>query len=233
MGLLFLAAVLLFLVALVVAVAMLRVIERRNARIPPLPGPPADWLTGNTLELLRAIENNHQYFLEGWQQYGDMYRLVSLTDSYVFVSDPDVVKELFSSKAFQDRPPPSLLEGNGFPKVAPYGLLGLPKDDKWAVHRRTISPLFADRFLRIYAADMVTSCLELSSLISEHLDVTLGPGDGTSVEMHDLVTRLTLDVIGKSGFGTTFSSLKHSSIAKSVVPSAGGEDIDKVPLPRW
>src|SRR5690606_29566338 len=91
----------------------------------------------------------------------------------------------------------------GFKLILPKGLIGMLTKDKWIFHRRLLSPLFSERFLKLYSIEINKETENLLNIYKENCDE-----NGIETNMHEDLTRLTLDIIGRCIFGMDFKSLE-------------------------
>jgi len=110
---------------------------------------------------------------------------------------------LTDKEAFPDKWNPS-----GFTYLVPRSLLGLPTNEEWTVHRKLLSPLFAERFMRTYC-----------SLISDHAKILVGKWSGTELDIRDDLVAFGGDVIGFTGFGVQFDTLTTDTNRKYLLAS--------------
>jgi len=150
------------------------------------------------------------------RQYGDMVRRRIISRDVVVVTNPVLLNEIIKDKEhFPNR------SQTGIRELLPLGLLGRPSPpwphmvnaealtgraavplhsmldvgldtgDMWYHHRRTIVPMFADRFIRQYGETF-------ARLAKLFCDQTLNKAseENVSVEIHGILSRLTIDAIG-------------------------------------
>ncbi|WVZ12141.1 hypothetical protein V8G54_016671 [Vigna mungo] len=115
------------------------------------------------------------------------------------VSDPDLIREIFTSKSefYEKNEAPPLvkqLEGDG--------LLSL-KGEKWAHHRRIISPTFHMENLKLLIPVMATSVVEMLEKWS-----AMGEKGEVEIEVSEWFQRLTEDVITRTAFGSSYEDGK-------------------------
>jgi cytochrome P450 len=114
------------------------------------------------------------------------------------VHQPEDAKFVLANKdVFADRPEApaglSLLgEGN---------VLTLPTNDQWAKHRRLLSPLFTERFLREYTVMMNGKLNAFSAKLRAF--------GGKPVDVLPVVMSIALDFIGICGFGVDFKAIEN------------------------
>jgi cytochrome P450 len=167
-------------------------ITRAPARA-AIPGPVGHPLFGMVPALRRDVLGT---LLDGFQRYGDMvaYRLGArwpawLGRTAIAVHDPDGVHQVFTGgKVFGRRTPAFLVLG----EVMGTNLL-TADGDVWLRRRRTLQPLFTPRRVAGYI-DLMTA--EAERIVSES---PIAPG--AEVDLHDLMQRYTLRVVGRALFG--------------------------------
>ncbi|KAJ1390196.1 Cytochrome P450 [Sesbania bispinosa] len=143
----------------------------------------------------------HTYYLREWVVptlcatflvwFGPTVRLT--------VSDPDLIREIFTSKSefYEKNEAPPLvkqLEGDG--------LLSL-KGEKWAHHRRIISPTFHMENLKLLIPVMATSVVEML----EKWSAMREKGE-VEIEVSEWFQTLTEDVITRTAFGSSYEDGK-------------------------
>lgn len=163
-----------------------------------VPGPSPHFLMGNSEEFQRAAR--HVVVAENFKKYGPTFvthmplGLVSM----VFTRDPVVSHALVKNmEDFPVRNQP----GFGFSRFIPLGLLGDIKGEQWRAHRRALSPLFSDRYLRWYTQAVNEELEGLQAFFRKQL--------GSFVNVHNALTLFTFDVIGRVGFGSRFKALDN------------------------
>lgn len=179
-------------------------------------GPPYHFFIGNVKELvgmmLKASSQpmpnfSHNIlprvlsFYHHWKKiYGGMFLVWFGPTVRLTVSDPDLIREIFTSKSefYEKNEAPPLvkqLEGDG--------LLSL-KGEKWAHHRKIISPTFHMENLKLLIPVMATSVVEMLEKWSEMSD-KLGE---VEIEVSEWFQTLTEDVITKTAFGSSYQDGK-------------------------
>lgn len=178
-------------------------------------GPPYHFFIGNVKELvgmmLKASSQpmpnfSHNIlprvlsFYHHWKKiYGGMFLVWFGPTVRLTVSDPDLIREIFTSKSefYEKNEAPPLvkqLEGDG--------LLSL-KGEKWAHHRKIISPTFHMENLKLLIPVMATSVVEMLEKWSEMSD----KGE-VEIEVSEWFQTLTEDVITKTAFGSSYQDGK-------------------------
>ncbi|OIW18563.1 hypothetical protein TanjilG_13315 [Lupinus angustifolius] len=178
-------------------------------------GPPYRFFIGNVKELVgmmlkassQPMPFSHNIlprvlsFYHHWKKiYGTTFLVWFGPTVRLTVSDPDLIREIFTSKSefYEKNEAPPLvkqLEGDG--------LLSL-KGQKWAHHRRIISPTFHMENLKLLIPVMETSVVEM-------LDkwwVMLDENGEVEIEVSEWFQNLTEDVITRTAFGSSYEDGK-------------------------
>ncbi|KAK7292080.1 hypothetical protein RIF29_07755 [Crotalaria pallida] len=178
-------------------------------------GPPYRFFIGNVKELVgmmlkassQPMPCSHNIlprvlsFYHHWKKiYGTTFLVWFGPTVRLTVSDPDLIREIFTSKSefYEKNEAPPLvkqLEGDG--------LLSL-KGEKWAHHRRIISPTFHMENLKLLIPVMETSVVEM-------LDKWWAMGEEkgeVEIEVSEWFQTLTEDVITRTAFGSSYEDGK-------------------------
>lgn len=163
-----------------------------------VPGPAPHFFMGNNDVLQRAPR--HLTVAEHHKEYGPTFvahaplALVSM----VFTRDPVISHHLIKN---MDDFPVRSQDGLGFSRFIPLGLLGTIRGDQWRAHRRALSPLFSDRYLRWYTHAVNEELEDLQAFFRKQV--------GSYVDVHNALTLFTFDVIGRVGFAARFKALNN------------------------
>ncbi|XP_047164614.1 cytochrome P450 734A1-like [Vigna umbellata] len=177
-------------------------------------GPPYRFFIGNVKELVammlkassKPMPFSHNIlprvlsFYHHWKKiYGATFLVWFGPTVRLTVSDPDLIREIFTSKSefYEKNEAPPLvkqLEGDG--------LLSL-KGEKWAHHRRIISPTFHMENLKLLIPVMATSVVEMLEKWS-----AMGEKGEVEIEVSEWFQRLTEDVITRTAFGSSYEDGK-------------------------
>ncbi|KAL9326255.1 hypothetical protein ACSQ67_006900 [Phaseolus vulgaris] len=177
-------------------------------------GPPYRFFIGNVKELVammlkassKPMPFSHNIlprvlsFYHHWKKiYGATFLVWFGPTVRLTVSDPDLIREIFTSKSefYEKNEAPPLvkqLEGDG--------LLSL-KGEKWAHHRRIISPTFHMENLKLLIPVMATSVVEMLEKWS-----AMGEKGEVEIEVSEWFQSLTEDVITRTAFGSSYEDGK-------------------------
>jgi beta-ring hydroxylase len=157
--------------------------------------------------------------------YGSVFRLSFGPKSFVVVSDPSVAKGILltNAKSYSKGLLAEILEfvmGSGL----------IPADGEvWRVRRRAILPSLHKRYVEAMVTMFGDCALHGSSKLLAAAEA------GTSVEMENFFSRLSLDIIGKAVFNYSFDSLTHDDPVISAVYTAlrEAEHRSIAILPYW
>uniref|UniRef100_A0A6M2EIR5 Cytochrome P450 n=1 Tax=Populus davidiana TaxID=266767 RepID=A0A6M2EIR5_9ROSI len=177
-------------------------------------GPPYRFFIGNVKELVEMMLKassqpmpfSHNIlprvlsFYHHWKKiYGATFLVWFGPTVRLTVSDPDLIREIFTSKSefyekIEAHPLVKQLEGDG--------LLSL-KGEKWAHHRKIIAPTFHMENLKLLVpvvAKSVTDMLEQWSTVSN--------SDEVEIEVSEWFQTLTEEVITRTAFGSSYEDGK-------------------------
>ncbi|KAJ8644438.1 hypothetical protein MRB53_006186 [Persea americana] len=177
-------------------------------------GPPYFFFIGNVKEIvgLMVKASSHPMplshnilprvlsFYHHWKKiYGATFLVWFGPTPRLTVADPDLIREIFVSKAEfyeknESHPLVRQLEGDG--------LLSL-KGEKWAHHRKIISPTFHMENLKLLIPLIGKSVLDMVEKWSVMTDT-----DEVEIEVSDWYQSLTEDVITRTAFGSSYDDGK-------------------------
>ncbi|KAJ4826926.1 hypothetical protein Tsubulata_025540 [Turnera subulata] len=177
-------------------------------------GPPYRFFIGNVKEVaemtLKASSHPMPYshnilprvlsFYHHWKKiYGGTFLLWFGPTVRLTVSDPDLIREIFSSKSefyekVEAHPLVKQLEGDG--------LLGL-KGEKWAHHRKILTPTFHMENLKLLVPAVAKS-------VTDKLDLwfTKSGTEEVEIEVSEWFQTVTEDVITRTVFGNSYEDGK-------------------------
>ncbi|XP_027902348.1 cytochrome P450 734A1-like [Vigna unguiculata] len=177
-------------------------------------GPPYRFFVGNVKELVgmmmkassQPMPFSHNIlprvlaFYHHWNKlYGSTFLVWFGPTVRVTIADPDLIREILTSKSElyeKNESPPlvKLLEGDG--------LLSL-KGEKWAHHRRIISPTFRMENLKLLIPNMAASVVEML----EKWKTEAEKGE-VEIEVSECFQTLTEDVVTRTAFGSSYEDGK-------------------------
>ncbi|KAK9101915.1 hypothetical protein Sjap_019169 [Stephania japonica] len=177
-------------------------------------GPPYRFFIGNVKELMSLMlkASSHPMplshnivprvlsFYHHWKKiYGATFLVWFGPTPRLTVSDPDLIREIFTSRSEfyeknESHPLVRQLEGDG--------LLSL-KGQKWAHHRKIITPTFHMDNLKLLIPVMGTSVTEMLEKWSE-----LTESGEAEIEVSDWFQTLTEDIITRTAFGSSYKDGK-------------------------
>ncbi|CAL5360696.1 unnamed protein product [Camellia sinensis] len=202
-------------------------------------GPPYRFITGNAKELFSLMLSASAHpmpfshnilprvlsFYHHWRKiYGATFLVWFGPTVRLTVSDPDLIREIFSSKSeFYEKneahPLIKQLEGDG--------LLSL-KGEKWAHHRKIITPTFHMENLKLLipvAARSVVEMLEKWSAMSKSGEV--------EIEVTKWFQTMTEDIITRTAFGSSYEDGKAIFRLQSQQMTLASEAFQKVFIPGY
>ncbi|KAM4662408.1 cholesterol 24-hydroxylase-like [Discoglossus pictus] len=171
-----------------------------------IPGPPRDSFIFGHIPTLMKIMKKHEFvydqLLEWVQIYGPVMRINRLHKVIVFITSPEAVKEFLMS--------PKYSKGIVYHQIANlFGVRFMGNDlvtdrdyDHWHKQRRIMDPAFSRSYLIGLMGPFNEKAEDLMEILAEKSD------GKTEFKMHDLMSRVTLDVIAKVAFGIDLSSLR-------------------------
>ncbi|KAM3917972.1 cholesterol 24-hydroxylase-like [Leptodactylus fuscus] len=170
-----------------------------------IPGPPRDsFLFGHSPTIIKLMKNNkviYDTLLEWVEKYGPVIRINGLHTTMVLVISPEGVKEFLMSPKYTKDNFYKRIEALFGARFMGKGLVTARDYSHWHKQRRIMDPAFS----RTYLIELMGTFNEKA----EDLMDTLGDkADRKSqVGMHDMLSRVTLDVIAKAAFGMELNSL--------------------------
>ncbi|KAL4859226.1 Acyl-coenzyme A oxidase [Chlorella vulgaris] len=184
-----------------------------------LPGPPqGSWLTGH-LPQLNTMQV-HRYWQDCVQQYGGLFKVRILHMRVVVVSDPLLVQTVISRGS--DLPKASQVYDTVDELFSPKGIrsfFNTHSYDDWKVVRKVTAPAFSPASIR-------KAFPVLLRVTNELCDVLAGKvAAGQDVlEMSEAAMRVTLDVIGSTGYGYDFKARTYAYCEMfEIIPPLLGE----------
>ncbi|XP_073433811.1 cholesterol 24-hydroxylase-like [Dendrobates tinctorius] len=170
-----------------------------------IPGPPRDsFLFGHSPTIIKQMRNNlviYDTFLEWVEKYGPVIRVNGLHNVMVLVVSPEGVKEFLMSPKYAKDAFYKRIENLFGTRFMGTGLVTDRDYEHWHKQRRIMDPAFS----RTYLIGLMGTFNEKAEDLVDKLG---DKADGKSqVGMHEMLSRLTLDVIAKVAFGMELNSL--------------------------
>ncbi|KAM4013998.1 cholesterol 24-hydroxylase-like isoform 1-T3 [Anomaloglossus baeobatrachus] len=170
-----------------------------------IPGPPRDsFLLGHYPTIRKLTENNeliYDYFLDWTEKYGPVVRINGFHTVIVIISSPEAIKELLmSTKHPKDKFYDDMFNLFGV-RFLGNGLLNDRNYDHWHKQRRIMDPAFSRPYLMGLMGTFNEKAEELMERLNEKADKK------SEVVMHNLLNRMTLDVIAKVAFDIDLNAL--------------------------
>ncbi|XP_041428968.1 cholesterol 24-hydroxylase isoform X2 [Xenopus laevis] len=199
------ATLLLLALALICFLLYCGYIQYIHMKYDHIPGPPRDsFIFGQSPTILKLMKNKkvvYDQFLDWVQKYGPVIRINAFHRVLVLVNSPEGVKEfLMSPKYSKDEVYDHVATLYGM-RFMGKGLVTDKDHDHWYKQRRMMDPAFSRTYLMDLMGPFNEKAEELMEKLSEKAD---GKND---TEMHNLFSRVTLDVIAKVAFGMELNSL--------------------------
>ncbi|GAA1100703.1 cytochrome P450 [Tsukamurella spumae] len=144
---------------------------------------------GDLLSLNWTTPTQHEADLVA--ELGGIYERKILRDSLVIVGDAKLAEQACSEEEWS-----RALVGPGayLRRMMPKGLFTVKSSDPtWGTVREALRPAFDQQAMRRYHGAMAEVIAELVEYLRAH--------DGSPVPIHDLMTRLTVEIIASAGFG--------------------------------
>lgn len=150
---------------------------------------PTNIRKGNLFEKLRSA----------FDEYGPVAKGNFGPAGLITISDPVMVRHIFSSQGRYDKGPLSVVAGDIFGK----GLITASDREVWTSRRRVVSPGFHSRWLK----GLVNEFAQFTSKALVHLE-TYAKYD-EAVDMESLYLNLSLDIVGQAVFGVDFGAISQ------------------------
>ncbi|CAJ0940772.1 unnamed protein product [Ranitomeya imitator] len=177
-----------------------------------IPGPPRDsFLFGHSPTIIKQMRNNlivYDTFLEWVERYGPVIRFNGLHNVKVLVVSPE--GEFLMSPKYTKDPFYKQIENLFGTRFMGTGLVTDRDYEHWHKQRRIMDPAFSRTYLKGLMGTFNEKAEDLVDKLGDKADGKCHVG------MHDMLSRLTLDVIAKVAFGMELNSL----------------DDDQTPFPR-
>ncbi|XP_050215203.1 cytochrome P450 734A1 [Mercurialis annua] len=202
-------------------------------------GPPYKFFIGNVKELVemmikasaQPMPHSHNIlprvlsFYHHWKKiYGATFLVWFGPTARLTVSDPDLIREIFTTKSefyekIEAHPLVKQLEGDG--------LLSL-KGEKWAHHRKIITPTFHMENLKLLVPVVAKSVINMVEQWSSSKTT-----DEVEIEVSEWFQTLTEDVITRTAFGSSYEDGKAIFRLQSQQMVLAAEAFQKVSIPGY
>ncbi|XP_078518194.1 cholesterol 24-hydroxylase-like [Lissotriton helveticus] len=184
-------------------------VKYSHVRFDHIPGPPREsFLFGHMPLIMRMMKKNELFYdqaLEWVEKYGPVVRLNFIHKPVIFLSSQEAVKEfLMSHKYKKDKFYETVFSLFGV-RFLGNGLLTSRDYDHWHMQRRIMDPAFNRTYLMNLMGPFNEKAEELMEVLAEKAD------GHEEVKMHDMMSRLALDVIAKVAFGLELDALHDDS----------------------
>ncbi|KAL2929453.1 hypothetical protein RDABS01_034864 [Bienertia sinuspersici] len=206
-------------------------------------GPPYNFFIGNVKEIVQLMlkASSHPMpfshnilprvfsFYHHWRKiYGTTFLVWFGPTARLTVSDPDLIREIFSSKSefyekVEANPLVKQLEGDG--------LISL-KGEKWAHHRKIITPTFHMENLKLLIPMVGKSVEEMLDKWDQMMR-EIGGEREVEIEVSEWFQGLTEDVITRMAFGSSYEEGKAIFKLQSQQMVLAAEAFQKVLIPGY
>ncbi|KAG8561503.1 hypothetical protein GDO81_015371 [Engystomops pustulosus] len=199
------AAILLLILVVICFLVYCGYVHYIHMKYDHIPGPPRDsFLFGHSPTMIKLMKKNmlmYDTFLEWVEKYGPVIRINGLHKTLVLVVSPEAVKEFLMSPKYTKDEFYKRIEVLFGERFMGKGLVTDRDYDHWHKQRRIMDPAFS----RTYLIGLMGTFNEKAEDLVDTLE---DKADGKcEVGMHDMLSRVTLDVIAKVAFGMELNSL--------------------------
>ncbi|GFZ20017.1 cytochrome P450, family 714, subfamily A, polypeptide 1 [Actinidia rufa] len=201
---------------------------REKLRRQGIEGPTPSFLTGNVWEIKRIVLDQMAIrkpaneattslasltanyavsifpYLEQWRQkYGPIFMYATGNVQNLYISDPNVVKEIGLFKSLELGKPVYLIE-----QLSPLFGLGITRSNGqiWAHQRKILAPEFFIDKVKAMVGIMVESAMIMTKSWEDQLEREGGEAD---IRVDNDLINFSADAISKACFGSTYSMGKH------------------------
>ncbi|XP_075700336.1 cholesterol 24-hydroxylase-like isoform X2 [Rhinoderma darwinii] len=154
---------------------------------------------------MRSIKDNnlvHELFLQWAQTYGPVVRIYALHNAMILITSPHGVQEILMSPTYtKDAVYKHAFSLFGV-RFLGTGLLTDRDYDHWHKQRRIMDPAFSRTYLMGLMGTFNEKAEELMERLSDKADGTC------EFSVHEMMSKVTLDVIAKVAFGMELKSLQ-------------------------
>ncbi|XP_073494643.1 cholesterol 24-hydroxylase-like isoform X1 [Phyllobates terribilis] len=194
-----------------------------------IPGPPRDsFFFGHLPSILRVLENNglvHDLFLEWVQKYGPVIRMNTFHNVKILLCNPEGIKEILMSPKYKKDAEYRHAHSLFGERFMGNGLVTDEDNDHWSRQRKVMDPAFKKDYLIELMETFNEKVEEMEEKLSENAD-----GE-SQIVMHEMLRRVTLDVIAKAAFGLELGCHTLIPQAISVVTKGLNEALN--PLAKY
>ncbi|XP_069805269.1 cholesterol 24-hydroxylase-like [Dendropsophus ebraccatus] len=170
-----------------------------------IPGPPRDsFLFGHSPTIIKIMKNKkviYDTFLEWVEKYGPVIRINGLHNTLVLIVSPEGVKEFLMTPKYTKDNFYKRIEALFGTRFMGKGLVTDQDYEHWHKQRRIMDPAFSRTYLMELMGTFNDKAEDLVDTLGEKADRKCQVG------MHDMLSRVTLDVIAKVAFGLELNSL--------------------------
>ncbi|XP_026429259.1 cytokinin hydroxylase-like [Papaver somniferum] len=185
-------------------------------------GPPPCFPLGNISDMRKKVahkkskvlpsDNHHQsleithdihpivfpYFSRWSRLYGKVFIYWLGTEPFVYVSDPEFVKQMSSGVMGKSWGKPRVFKDDRKPMFGNHGLLMVEGQD-WVHHRHIITPALSPSNLKAMANAMVDSATIMLDQWSNMLDSN---NNKHEIDVENNITKMTAEIIARTSFGS-------------------------------
>ncbi|XP_061397874.1 probable cytochrome P450 9f2, partial [Musca vetustissima] len=161
------------------------------------------FLFGNSWEMLMKRKTGFEFLCEVHQRHkGMVYGAFDMRQPVLMIRDPELVKQILI-KDFDHFVNRQVSSSGATENLFSHSLF-MMENDKWRDMRSTLSPAFTGSKMRQMFQLMVQTVDEaMAYLRSQQKSI-----EGIDVDMKDLTTRLTNDIIASTAFGLQVNSFR-------------------------
>ncbi|XP_009617254.1 cytochrome P450 CYP72A219 [Nicotiana tabacum] len=163
------------------------------------------------------------FFLDTIKKYGKKSFVWLGPKPLVFVMDPELIKEVFSKNYLYQKP-----HSNPLTKLLAQGLVS-QEEDKWAKHRKIVTPAFHLEKLKHMLPAFCLSCTEM---LSKWEDIVAVEGSH-EIDIWPGLQQLTSDVISRTAFGSSYEAGRRIFELQKEQAQFLMEAIRSVYIPGW
>ncbi|KAJ3404439.1 hypothetical protein HDV05_007183, partial [Chytridiales sp. JEL 0842] len=185
----------------------LRQFYKDRERMAHIPGPTPLPFLGDILLIRKYLANRKGHELRDYMRttYGKISKLNVRGMDILSVCDANAAKQVLNSDQF--------VRSDSFSKIATglfkYALFILPTSPVWKKHRKFIQPGFGPAHLR-HAVDATNQVMDtLCTIWDGKFDSAESPTSSVEINMFQVASSITIDVIGHVAFSFSYDSVLH------------------------